>query len=72
MQIDNATDPLFVVLVKGTERYIIIYPPEQTEEAIQVLGRYAADPLLSFNWHDASLLFQRIREGVGGEPNVNL
>jgi len=64
--------PLFVALVKGTERYILIYSPERTEEAIRVLGRYAADPLLSFTWFDASLLAQRIRAGVGGEPNVNL
>lgn len=46
---------------KGIERYIFVYHDEHIEEIQKTLGRYAANPELSFSWYDAACLSQRIR-----------
>ena len=43
------------------ERYAFIYDEAGRGECLRMLGRYAADPDLSFSWHDAAALSQRIR-----------
>jgi len=51
-----------VTLVRGEEKYVFVFQPERRTELLRLLGRYAADPNLSFNWYDAAVLSQRIRE----------
>lgn len=50
-----------VALVKESERYIFLYDDESPAELLQTLGRYAADPELSFTWYDAAVLSQKVR-----------
>jgi hypothetical protein len=51
-----------VALVRGEEQYIFVFDPSRRTELLRLLGRYAADPTLSFNWFDAAVLSQKIRE----------
>ncbi len=50
------------VATKGVERYVFMFSDENRRALLQVAGRYAADPLLSFTWHDAAVLSQHLRE----------
>ena len=51
-----------IALVKGSERYVFLYDDESREETLKMLGRYAANPDLSFSWYDASVLGQKVRQ----------
>ena len=50
-----------IALVKGGERYVFLYDDDSRAEALKTLGRYAANPDLSFSWYDASVLGQKVR-----------
>jgi hypothetical protein len=50
-----------LALVKDSERYIFLYDDESPQALLQQLGRFAADPELSFSWYDAAVLSQRVR-----------
>uniref|UniRef100_A0A6M3JN57 Uncharacterized protein n=1 Tax=viral metagenome TaxID=1070528 RepID=A0A6M3JN57_9ZZZZ len=50
--------------MKGAERYILLWHDEQTREAIQQLGRWAANPELTFSWWDAATTCHRIRTRI--------
>ncbi len=50
-----------IALVKESERYIFLYDDESSSALLQTLGRYAADPELSFTWYDAAVLSQKVR-----------
>ena len=45
-----------LALVKGSERYVFLYDDDSLRPLLQTLGRYAADPDLSFTWYDAAIL----------------
>ena len=49
-----------VALVRGEERYVILYTDAQRTEALRLLGRWATRPDLDFSWQDAWTLSQRI------------
>jgi hypothetical protein len=51
-----------VAVVKGEERYVILYNAETRAAALRQLGRWAGDETLSFTWYDAAVASQRIRE----------
>ena len=51
-----------LALVKGEDRYVFVFDDANRLETLRMLGRYAADPQLSFSWYDAAMLSQRIRE----------
>ena len=51
-----------LALIKGKERYIILYDDSQRAEALRMLGRHASNPELSFSWYDAAVLSQKIRQ----------
>ncbi len=51
-----------LALVKGPERYVILYTEENHCAAIRTLVRFASNPELSFTWYDAAVLNQKIRE----------
>ncbi len=50
-----------LALVKGSERYVFLYDDESVRSLLQTLGRFAADPNLSFTWYDAAILSQKVR-----------
>ena len=51
-----------LALLKGEERYVFLYDDRSTDQVLQTLGKYAADPELSFTWFDAAVLSQRVRK----------
>jgi len=50
-----------LALVKGDEQYLFLFDDSNRVETLRLLGRYAADPELSFSWYDAAVLSQKIR-----------
>jgi len=57
-----ARDINVIALVKGGERYVFLYDDDSRAEALKTLGRYAANPDLSFSWYDAAVLGQKVRQ----------
>ncbi len=55
-----------LALIKGCERYVFLYDDTQQAETLRTLGRYAANPELSFSWYDAAVLGKRIRSEARG------
>lgn len=53
-----------LALVKGRERYVILYTDAQRGEAMRTLGRWASDPGLAFTFYDAAVLGGKIRKGT--------
>ena len=61
-----------LAMVKGEERYIFLYDDENRVETLRMLGRYAADPQLSFSWYDAAVMSKKIRElAIDAEINCS-
>lgn len=58
-----------LALVKGKERYILLYDDTQQAEALRMLGRHAANPELSFSWYDAAVLGKKIRNEATSRTN---
>lgn len=58
-----------VVLVKGAERYIFLFNDDNRIEALRQLGKFAANPELSFTWLDAAATGKRIREATIEPPS---
>jgi hypothetical protein len=50
-----------LALFKGEERYIFVYDEESREALINDIRHKAADPTITLNWFDASILTERIR-----------
>jgi hypothetical protein len=48
-------------IVRGEEKYILLYDEASRKEALRTVGRWAADPELSFTWYDAAGMSQKIR-----------
>ena len=61
-----ARDINVMALVKGGERYVFLYDDESRVEALRTLGRFASDPELSFTWHDAAVLGEKVRQAAAG------
>lgn len=53
-----------VALVKGEERYIFLFNDQKRSETLRTLGRYASNSQLSFSWHDAAVLSQKVRNSA--------
>jgi hypothetical protein len=60
----NSRDINVVALVTGTERYVFLYDDESRDAALRAIGRQAANPDLSFSWHDAAVLGDKVRAGT--------
>lgn len=57
-----ARDINVIALVKGSERYVFLFDDDSRTETLKMLGRYAANPELSFSWYDAAVLGQKVRQ----------
>jgi hypothetical protein len=44
------------------ETYALLWKQDTITEALRTLGRWASNTELSFNWYDAALLAQKIRQ----------
>ena len=65
---DRLTSDINVLaLVRGEQRYIFCYSDERRADVLRLLGRMAQDPDLSFTWHDAAVLAQKVRAKSAGE-----
>lgn len=55
-------------LRRGDELWVILYDEATKPEALRTLGRWAANPELSFTWYDAAVLSQRINQPYPTPP----
>jgi hypothetical protein len=51
-----------IALRKDGETYIFRFDDVSHRAFLNVLGRFAADPNLSFSWHDAAVLCKKVRQ----------
>ena len=51
-----------LALVREGERYVFLYDEQSVPTLHRTLGRYAADPELNFNWYDAAVMSQKVRQ----------
>ena len=51
-----------LALVRGSDRYIVLYDAESKAEALKQLGRWASDKELSFSWMDAARLSMELHK----------
>lgn len=58
----NGEEINILAMIKGEERYIFVYNDQNRVEMLRTLGRYAADPELSFTWFDAAVMSKKVRE----------
>lgn len=56
-------DIVAICTVKGRERYIINVDdtPLGRGQALQMMGRWASNPELSFSWYDAAVMAGKLR-----------
>lgn len=59
-----------LALVKGKERYVFLFDDDNRVETLRQIGRYAANPELSFTWYDAAVMSQKIRQTAVPQPAV--
>ncbi len=57
-----STEINVLALVKGEERYVFLFDDDNRIETLRQIGRYAANPELSFTWYDAAVMSQKIRQ----------
>ncbi|MDZ4852081.1 MAG: hypothetical protein SGI77_22565 [Pirellulaceae bacterium] len=53
-----------LALVKGDEQYVFFFDDGNRTETLRMLGRYAANPELSFSWYDAAVMSEKIRQAL--------
>ncbi len=51
-----------LALVRGADRYIVLYDEDNKAEALKQLGRWASDRELTFTWMDAARLSQELHK----------
>lgn len=51
-----------IALQKDRETYVFRFDNTSHRAFLKVLGRFAADPNLSFSWHDAAVLCKKVRQ----------
>ena len=50
-----------LALIKGDERYLFVFDDDHRAEVLRVMGRFASNPDLTFNWYDAAVLSQKVQ-----------
>lgn len=58
-----------LALVKGNERYVFLFDDANRTETLRQIGRFAANPELSFTWYDAAIMSQKIRQTAERKPS---
>jgi hypothetical protein len=44
------------------ELYLFVYDDEHKSDVLRTLARWASDPGIAFDWNDAAVVSQRMRE----------
>jgi len=57
---DERRDLNVLVLVKGGDRYVLLYDDAHAGEARDTVRRWALEPTLNFGWREACVLIERI------------
>jgi len=65
-----STEINVLALVKGNERYIFLFDDDNRVETLRQIGRYAANPELSFTWYDAAVMSQKIRQAAAEQKKT--
>ena len=59
---NRLAEPLRVIaLIKNGEQYVFHFDAAGRDETLRTLGRFAANPDLSFSWYDAAVVSRKIR-----------
>lgn len=58
---DRVSRTFWTVLVKGGETYAFHWNRKTRTEVLRTVGNHAADPSLSFTWHDAAFVSALVR-----------
>jgi hypothetical protein len=61
MDTSSTDDILVTAIAKGSEQYVFIYSNRTIPEVLKTLGKFAANPELSFSWLDACRASMKIR-----------
>jgi hypothetical protein len=57
------TQDIHVIVCRiGGETYTFTYRDCDKANLLRILGRFAADPELSFTWHDAAIVSSKVKE----------
>ncbi len=51
-----------LALVRGNDRYIVLYDADNKAEALKQLGRWACNKELNFDWMDAARLSMELHK----------
>ena len=54
---------------RGEEHYVFLWRDDALPELFRVIGRYASDERLSFNWFDAAQLSMALRRSQSRPAN---
>lgn len=65
--VPESEDINVLALVKGGEYYVFLYSDPQRQATLRTLGRFAAEPTLTFTWYDAAVLVTKIRQGESND-----
>ena len=50
-----------LAMVRDEHRFVFVYDDDSVDTLLATLSEYAEDPELTFTWHDAAVLAQRVR-----------
>ncbi|GAB5439846.1 MAG: hypothetical protein Fues2KO_01950 [Fuerstiella sp.] len=53
-----------LAMVRDEHRFVFLYDDRSIDSLLATLSDFAADPELEFNWHDAAVLAQRVRNMI--------
>lgn len=53
-----------VATIKDGHRYVVLCDDEHKDAAMQTLGKWARDPRLNLDWHDAARMAKSLRASV--------
>lgn len=51
-----------LALIKGEDRYVLVYEDAARDEALDTIRHWAASPELSFTWFDAAVLSEKAKQ----------
>lgn len=61
----DLSDVLMVSLVRGDQRFVVLYRPDQARSAVLAVYRWVHHAGIEFDLYDFARLAERIRQGVG-------
>lgn len=50
-----------LAMVRDEHRFVFLYDDQSVDTVLTTLSQYAVDPELTFTWHDAALMAQRVK-----------